>query len=86
MPKAVVATLEEVPQALRSEYEPRDGKFVLKVEGDLPGYVAEGVVAQQRTKLDEMRENNRTLMSSAPTPSRPRSSAPSCTVTSRPSS
>jgi hypothetical protein len=62
MPKAVVATLEEIPQALRSEYEPRDGKFVLKVEGDLPGYVAEGVVAQQRTKLDEMRENNRTLM------------------------
>lgn len=62
MPKAVVATLEEIPQALRSEYEAKDGKFVLKVEGDLPGYVTEAVVAQQRTKLEEFRENNRTLM------------------------
>jgi hypothetical protein len=31
--KAIVDSLEVVPEAVRSEYEAKDGKFVLKVEG-----------------------------------------------------
>src|SRR3954468_12698738 len=31
--KAIVDSLEVVPEAVRGEYEAKDGKFVLKIEG-----------------------------------------------------
>jgi hypothetical protein len=62
MPRAVYASEAEIPPALKSEYEPKDGKFILKVEGELPGFVPEAVTAEQRRKLDEFRETNRTIM------------------------
>jgi hypothetical protein len=55
MAKAVVDTLDQVPEALRSEYEPRDGKFYLKLEGDVPGFVP-------ANKHAEFRNNNIALM------------------------
>ncbi len=55
--KSVITTLEEVAEPLRTEYEARDGKFHLKIEGDIPAVVA------ANTKLAEFRDNNRTLNS-----------------------
>lgn len=54
MAKATVASLDEVPEALRGEYESRDGKFVLKIEGEPAGFVP---VA----RFNEFRDNNRAL-------------------------
>ena len=48
---ATVDSLDKVPEALRGEYEPRDGRFHLRLEGEPAGYVA-------KTKLDEFRTNN----------------------------
>lgn len=48
---AVVESLDKLPEAIRSEYEQRDGKYVLRVEGELPGFVPKG-------RHDEFRENN----------------------------
>ena len=53
--KAVISSLLEVLEALQSEYEPRDGKFHLKVEGDYAPLV------EANTKLAEFRDNNRAL-------------------------
>lgn len=58
--KAVIANLEEVPEAIRGEYESKNGKFVLKVEGELPGYAP---LVEANTRLAEFRDNNRTLNS-----------------------
>jgi hypothetical protein len=52
---AVVADINTVPEALRGAYIPQDGKYVLAVKGDLPGYVP----AQKHA---EFRENNVRLM------------------------
>ena len=54
--KVVVAALTDVPEALRSEYEERDGKFFAKLEGDeIPGFVP---VA----KFAPFRDNNKRMM------------------------
>lgn len=55
--KAVLNSLEEVAESLRTEYEARDGRFFLKVDGDYPPLV------EANTKLTEFRDNNRTLNS-----------------------
>lgn len=52
MAKAVVESLESVPEPLRAEYEAKDGKFVLKVDGDLP------IVQELKNKVVEFRDNN----------------------------
>lgn len=54
--KAVVESLDAVPEVNRGEYEQRDGKFVLKLEGDHPE------VAGHRNKVAEFRDNNIRLM------------------------
>ena len=53
--KSVIASLEEVSEALRSEYEARDGKFFLKVEGEYAPLI------EANAKLAEFRDNNRSL-------------------------
>lgn len=53
--KAVLETLDGLSDAARTEYESRDGKFYLKVEGELPGYVP-------NSKLAEFRDNNIKLL------------------------
>lgn len=47
MLKFVIDTLDSVPEAVRSHYTERDGKFVLGVEGVVP-----------KERLDEFRNNN----------------------------
>jgi len=59
--KATVSSVEDLPEALRSEYEERDGKFYLKLEGDPHGYVKASELAEANsklTKLTEFRDNN----------------------------
>lgn len=53
--KAVLATLDGVTDALKALYTLRDGKYVLDVEGDMPGYVP----AQKHA---EFRDNNVKLL------------------------
>lgn len=48
---AVVESLDKVPEAIRGEYEQRDGKFVLRLDGEPPGFVP-------KSRIDEFRENN----------------------------
>jgi hypothetical protein len=48
---ASAESLDKIPEAFRSEYEQRDGKFHLKLEGEPHGYVS-------KSKLDEFRTNN----------------------------
>lgn len=62
MPKAVVETLNEIPEALKAEYEPKDGKFVLKVEGAHPDFVPIVEARSNRDKVIELRDNNIKLM------------------------
>lgn len=61
--KAIISSLSEIQEALRSEYEPKDGKFVLKLEGDMPGFVTATQLAESNAKLAEFRDNNRSLNS-----------------------
>lgn len=49
--KAVLASLDEVPEALRSLYVEKDGKFLLDVEGVVP-----------KERLDEFRTTNVNLL------------------------
>lgn len=60
--KFTVNTLDEVPENARSLYSQRDGKFVLSVEGDVPGYVPAAQLAEANGKLAEFRENNIKLL------------------------
>lgn len=48
---AVVESLDKVPEALRGEYEPREGKFHLRLAGEPSGFVP-------KARLDEFRTNN----------------------------
>jgi hypothetical protein len=50
--KPVVDKIEEVPEAFRGEYEASEGKFRLKLDGELPEHVAD------RNKLKEFRDTN----------------------------
>lgn len=53
--KFVVASLTDIPEALRGEYEEKNGKFYLKTEGEYAPLV------ESNTKLAEFRDNNRAL-------------------------
>lgn len=66
--KLTVASLTEVPEALRGEYEERAGKFVLKLEGEYqPLIEATTKLTEANTKLAEFRDNNRALNSAKTT-------------------
>jgi hypothetical protein len=49
--KVTVSSLDEVPESLQSEYEEKDGKFYLKLEGEPSGYA-------KASDLAEFRDNN----------------------------
>lgn len=53
--KAVIDELDAVPEALRGEYEPHEGKFRLKIEGEPVGYAP-------ASKLAEFRSTNVALL------------------------
>ena len=54
--KYVVEKIEEIAENLRDEYELRDGKYWLKIDGDIPE------VEETKAKVAEFRDNNITLM------------------------
>jgi len=65
--KAVYQTIDEIPEALRGEYEDKGGSFVLKVDGDLPQYTeplatARSAAEEAKTKLATFRDNNVRLL------------------------
>lgn len=61
--KAVLDTTEGLPDIIKTEYEFKDGKYRLKIEGDTTvlGFVAKKDLDESNTKLAEFRDNNRTL-------------------------
>jgi len=59
--KAVLDSLDGISEALQGEYEQRDGKYVLKIEGDVPGLVTASTLSEANGKLAEFRESNRAL-------------------------
>lgn len=63
--KAVVSSLSDVPEALQGEYEERDGRYVLKIEGDLPGFVSARELREAKERLNEFRSKNTTLLKRA---------------------
>jgi hypothetical protein len=63
MAKAVVPSLDQVPEALRSEYERQtDGTFALKVEGVPVGYADSAEYNRLKAKEGELRETNIKLL------------------------
>jgi hypothetical protein len=60
--KAVIDTLEGLSDEVKAEYEPKDGKFHLKVEGQLPGYVDAKELLAANTKVVEFRDRNIALL------------------------
>jgi hypothetical protein len=63
--RVVVDSLDDIPEALRSEYEERDGRHVLKLEGEVPGMVKASEHADIKRKLAEFRDKNLKLLSKA---------------------
>lgn len=57
--KLVIANIEEVAEQFRSEYEARDGKFFLKMEGDNPALTA---LTAANAKIVEFRDKNISLL------------------------
>jgi len=63
MAKAVVPSLDAVPEALRSEYEKQaDGTFALKLEGTPLGFVSAKDYADLNGKIIEFRDTNTKLL------------------------
>ncbi|HUX17001.1 MAG TPA: hypothetical protein VMW52_11055 [Phycisphaerae bacterium] len=63
--KTQVDDLDGIPEAFRDEYEEKNGKYVLRLEGDVPGLVPSTQLAEANAKLAEFRDNNVTLKGSA---------------------
>ncbi len=61
--QAIISSLDQVAEALRSEYVEKDGRFVLKLDGEHPNQVAAVGDANRRIteltgKVDEFRATN----------------------------
>lgn len=55
--KATVSSLNDVPESLRGEYEERDGKLVLKLEGEPNGFVPASQLAEANGKVVQFRNS-----------------------------
>jgi len=61
--KPVIDSLDQIDESLRSHYVGNtEGKFVLQLDGQLPGYVDQLTHNEQLNKVTEFRNNNVTLM------------------------
>jgi hypothetical protein len=56
--KAVIGKIEDVVEALRGFYKQQGDKFVLDLEGDVPGFVASSAHEDIKRSLTEFRDNN----------------------------
>lgn len=59
--KAVLSSLSEIPEPMRGEYEQRDGKFYLRLDGEVPGFVSAADLSEANQKLAEFRDKNRSM-------------------------
>lgn len=59
---AVVDSVDKIPEAQRSLYIQREGKFVLDIEGTPNGFVTASELATEKGKVVEFRENNTKLI------------------------
>lgn len=60
--KAIIDTLDGLSEELKTEYEPHDGKFRLKLEGSLPGFVDAKDLLAANVKVVEFRDRNIALL------------------------
>lgn len=60
--KSVINSLEDVVEVFRSEYEPHDGKFRLKLDGQPSGYVKAEDLLASNNKVVEFRDRNISLL------------------------
>lgn len=60
--KTVIASLNDVPEALRGEYVEKDGRYVLRLEGTPAGFVPASDVSEVTAKLAEFRGTNSRLL------------------------
>ena len=61
--RTIVDDISEVPEALHEHYEQRDGKHVLKLEGDpTPGYATAADLADAKGKVVGFRDNYTDLL------------------------
>jgi len=63
--KATISSLSEVEESLHGEYEERDGKFVLKLDGEIPGFVRADDYGELKQKVVLFRDNYTGLMKRA---------------------
>ena len=63
--KAIVDSLSDVPASFHDEYEARDGKYILKLEGDPPGFVRANDYGEMRQKVDRFRDGYTGVMKRA---------------------
>ena len=63
--KTVLSSLSDVPESLHGEYEERDGQFVLKIDGDVPGFVRANDYGDLKQKVVLFRDNYTSLMKRA---------------------
>ena len=59
--KAVLDALDGISEPLRTEYELKDGKYHLKIEGQPVGFAKATDLTEANSKLTEFRDNNRSL-------------------------
>jgi len=60
--KAITDSLESIPEQFHDLYVEQDGRFVLQVEGALPGTAKAEELAETKRKLHEFRESNVALL------------------------
>lgn len=56
--KTTLDSLEGLPDPLKSEYELRDGKYHIRVEGEIPGFVPVTTLEETKKSLASFRDNN----------------------------
>lgn len=63
--KGFYANQADIPAGLAEHYEAKDGKFVLKVEGDLPGFITPAAAEELRNEVKQFRTTNIGLQTKA---------------------
>ncbi len=60
--KTVFSSADEIPEGLKDHYIEKDGKFILVLDGDMPGHVPESELNALKAKVAEFRDTNTSVM------------------------
>lgn len=63
--KSIITSLEEVGEPFRAEYEQKDGRYILKVEGDHPNFSPASKSVELNNRVAEFRDHNIKLLKEA---------------------